>query len=96
MTNLFESGKLTIYGDSWRVSARRAFNDGEKNAVSKATVVNSEYGYSVCFMLKRGGKSYIPLSNTSSLGVGDEVDMNTAQLLTLSREGDNDIMRVDA
>ncbi len=87
---------LPIYGGSWKVVDSRKFDQEEIDAVSKAEVVASEYGNSVCFFMAAGGKTYIPLSNQSSLSVGDSVDMNTAKILTLHRDGDGDITRIDA
>ena len=75
--------------------ARRNFDAEEIAAVRKAEVVSSQYGSSVCFFMKSGGQTYIPLSNQSSLAVGDDVDLSKAKLLTLHRDGDGNIMRVD-
>lgn len=86
---------LTVYGGSWNVVASRNFDAEEIAAVRKAEVVSSQYGSSVCFFMKSGGQTYIPLSNQSSLAVGDDVDLSKAKLLTLHRDGDGDIMRVD-
>ena len=44
--------------------------------------------------MQGGGITFIPLSNDSTLGVGDSVDLSKAQLLTLSKEGEADINRV--
>ena len=90
--NVFDG--LQVYGGSWNVVNSRSFDEEEIAAVSKAEVVSSQYGSSVCFFMKSGGQSYIPLSNTSDLCVGDTVDMTKAKLLTLHRDGDGDIMRV--
>lgn len=90
--NIFSS--LRVYAGKWMQKASRAFSQEEIDAVQSATVVDSQYGSSVCFLMKAGGTTFIPLSNTSSLAVGDTVDLNKAQLLTLGREGDKDIYRV--
>lgn len=94
MANVFDS--LQKYGESWRVVASRNFSEEEKGAVKSAQVVTSEYGNSVCFFMKSGGQTYIPLSNQSTLSPGDTVDLNSAKLLTLHRDGSGDITRVDA
>lgn len=91
--NIFNS--LQKYAGKWAVSSLRAFSAEEKAAVASATVVDSQYGCSVCFYMNGGGKTFIPLSNTSSLGVGDSVDLDKAKLLTLSKEGEADINRVE-
>jgi hypothetical protein len=64
--------------------------------VKKAEVVSSDYGKSVCFFMHSGGQTYIPLSNQSTLGVGDSVDLGKAKVLTLHRDGSDDITRIDA
>ena len=92
--NIFSG--LQVYGGSWNVTDTRAFTPDEIAAVSKAQVVASEYGNSVCFFMVGGGQTYIPLSNTSSLSVGDEVDLSSAKVLTLHRDGSEDINRIEA
>lgn len=91
--NIFNA--IKVYAGKWQVKDSRAFSQEEIDAVAKASVVDSQYGLSVCFFLKSGGQSFIPLSSTSSLNVGDAVNLSAAKLLTLSREGDSDIMRVE-
>lgn len=86
---------LQVYAGKWNVVSSREFNDEEKAAVKRAEVVASEYGNSVCFFMHSGGQTYIPLSNQSTLGIGDEVDLNKAKLLKLHRDGSNDITRID-
>lgn len=87
---------LQVYGGSWNVINTRSFDAEEIAAVSKAQVVSSEYGKSVCFFMKGGGQTYIPLSNQSSLEVGDDVDLTAAKVLTLHRDGNENINRIDA
>ena len=92
--NIFSS--LRVYAGKWAVKATRVFSQEEIDAVDTASVVDSQYGMSVCFFMKSGGQTFIPLSNTSSLNVGDTVDLANAKLLTLGREGEADIFRVEA
>lgn len=92
--NIFND--LRVYADKWAVKAKRAFSQEEINAVNNAQVVDSQYGMSVCFFMASGGQTFIPLSNTSSLAVGDAVDLSKASLLTLGRAGEADIYRVEA
>ena len=92
--NIFSS--LRVYSGKWEVKASRSFSQDEIDAVDYATVVDSQYGNSVCFFMKSGGQTFIPLSTNSALGLGDEVDLSKAQLLTLQRPGDADIYRVEA
>ena len=92
--NIFQN--LRVYAGKWQVKASRAFSPEEVDAVERASVVDSQYGSSVCFFMKSGGQTFIPLSTNSSLALGDDVDLTKAKLLTLSREGDADIYRVEA
>lgn len=87
---------LQVYGGSWNVTNSRGFEAEEIAAVKRAEVVSSEYGKSVCFFMHSGGQTYIPLSNQSTLGIGDEVDLTKAKVLTLHRDGSDDINRIDA
>ena len=90
--NIFDS--LQMYAGKWSVRSSRKFTNEEKAMVSEARVVSSQYGNSVCFFMKNGQQGFIPLSNDSLLRVGDSVDLEKADLLTLSRPGDADIQRV--
>ena len=90
--NIFSS--LRVYAGKWSLKETRSFTADEISAVESATVVDSQYGNSVCFHMSSGGMTFIPLSNDSSLGVGETVDLNKAKLLTLSKEGEADIFRV--
>ena len=92
--NIFSS--LRIYAGKWAVKASRGFNPEELEAISSATVVPSQYGSSVCFMMVGGGKTFIPLDQNSALGTGELVDLSKAELLTLTKEGEADIYRVKA
>lgn len=92
--NIFSS--LKTYAGKWAVKASRAFSSEEIDAVDHAAVVDSQYGNSVCFFMKAGGQTFIPLSTNSSLNIGDSVDLSKASLLTLERAGEADIYRVEA
>lgn len=92
--NVFDS--LRSYAASWSVKSSRGFQSEEIQAVKKAEVVPSDFGNSVCFTMVSGAKKYIPLDRDSTLSVGDSVDLSKVELLTLSREGSSDIIRVRA
>ena len=85
---------LRVYAGKWMLKSSRAFTQEEQDAVASATVVASQYGNSVCFMMKSGGQTYIPLDLSSSLGVGESVDLSKAELVTLCKDGEADINRV--
>lgn len=90
--NIFSG--LQLYGGNWKVANERSFKPEELSLVAKAEVVASEYGKSVCFFMKSGGQTYIPLSRDASIGVGESVDLSTAKILTLHRDGNDDITRI--
>lgn len=90
--NIFNS--LQVYAGKWSVKSTRAFDKEEIAAVKQAVVVPSQYGNSVMFTMIAGGQTYIPLSNDATAGVGEIIDLNKAQLLTLSKDGESDIVRV--
>lgn len=95
MENVF-GGSLQVYGENWQKVNERAFNAEEIAAVRSNSVVNSQYGKSVCFFLKGGGQSYIPVSKQGAdPALGSSIDLTTAKLVTLHREGDGDILRVE-
>lgn len=90
--NIFNS--LRVYAGKWNVTNTRSFTQEEIDGVGEACVVDSQYGMSVCFFMKSGGQTYIPLDQNSSKSIGEIIDLKTAKLLTLSREGEADIYRV--
>ena len=92
--NIFSA--LRVYAGKWSEKNVRAFAPEEVAAVEKAEVVESQYGFSVCFFMKGGGQSYIPLDQNSSLGIDAVVDLTKAKLVTLQRPGEDDIYRVRA
>jgi len=94
LMNIFST--LKSYAGNWSVKSLRSFDAEEISSVKSAEVVASQYGNSVCFIMKAGGQTYIPLSRDSELGVGDKVDLSKAQLVTLERPGEEDIVRVQA
>ena len=80
--------------NGWQVKSTRPFSSDEIAAVARAEVVSSQFGNSVCFFMNGGGKTYIPLCVNSTLTVGDELDLRTAKILTLSKIGEDDIIRI--
>jgi hypothetical protein len=90
--NIFST--LKTYAGKWSVKSERAFDAEEINAVKQAVVVPSQFGNSVMFTMIAGGQTYIPLSNDATVGVGEVIDLSKAQILTLSKDGESDIVRV--
>lgn len=92
--NIFSN--LQVYAGKWNFKSSRKFGAEEIAQVEKAEVVASQYGNSVCFFMKNGGQTYIPMSNDSSKKVGEMVDLASAELITLEKSGEADIVRVKA
>ena len=90
--NIFSN--LQVYAGKWAEKSRRNFSAEEINAVDSNVVVSSNYGLSVCFFMKSGGKTFIPLSTDATVGLGESVDLQKASLITLSKQGESDIIRV--
>ena len=87
-------GEIISSLEKWTITESRPFAPEEIAAVAKAEVVPSQYGKSVCFFMNSEKQTYIPLSEQSKLAIGDELDLKTAKLITLSRKGNDDIYRV--
>lgn len=90
--NIFSN--LQVYAGKWAEKSRRNFSAEEINAVDSNVVVSSNYGLSVCFFMKSGGQTFIPLSNDATVGLGESVDLQKASLITLGKQGESDIIRV--
>lgn len=90
--NIFSA--LRVYAGKWQVKETNSFSAEEIALVDRAEVVDSQYGQSVCFFMKAGGMTYIPLDQNSSKATGDTIDLSVAKLVTLSKQGEADIYRV--
>ena len=90
--NIFSS--LRIYAGKWSEKAVEAFTPEEIALVDKAEVVESNFGMSVCFFMRKGGQTYIPLDQNCSASIGDAVDLTKATVVTLQKQGEDDIYRV--
>lgn len=87
---------LRLYRGKWQVKSVDKFDANEAATIQSATVVPSEFGQSVCMTLKSGGSKYMPLSNTSrAVANGEEINVAECNVVTLGREGDDDIHRIE-
>lgn len=77
-----------VYGSKWNIVEKRRFNSEEKAMIESASIVDADYGLSVCFMMKGGGSTYISLGKESTGFVGQELDMDELYFLTLERKGE--------
>ena len=87
--NLFSS--LRVYGGKWAEKASRKFTQDELALVTKAQVVESQYGNSCCFFMANGTTMYVPMSTDAKSGVGDIVNLNEAEIVTLEKAGEKDM-----
>lgn len=78
---------LKQYGNNWRVIEERPFSKEEIEAIEKASIVKSNYGMSVSFLMKSGGKTFIPCERGMECLIGEDVDPQALILLTIEREG---------
>lgn len=87
--------KLRTYAGSWSEAGREKLSKAEVAQVESVEVVEGQYGLSMCFLMKAGGKKFIPLSRDSHLEEGDSVNIKSVEIITLGRDGDDDIYRAD-
>lgn len=80
--------------EMWKISNSRHFTNDEISAISSNRVVKSQYGLSVEFSMKKGGVIYIPLLDKNILSENAEINLQEAQILTLSKKGVKDIYRI--
>lgn len=80
--------------EMWRISNSRHLTNEEITAISSNRVVKSQYGLSVEFSMQKGGVIYIPLLDKNKLSENAEINLQEAQILTLSKEGEKDIYRI--
>lgn len=90
--SLFDN--LKAYGEKWSEKKSEKFTKEDLDLVDKAMVVDSMYGSSCCFFMKNGTTKYIPMSNDAKSEVGDIIDLSSAEIVTLQKQGEKDIMRI--
>lgn len=104
--SVFSSSIIKTYNmGSWEVTETEKLDAKEIKGIERIEVVTKEQEWgestSMCFFMKAAKDSkkkevkYIPLSRDSDLENGDLVDPKSVILLTLSKEGEDDIVRAD-
>ena len=81
-----------VYRGKWVETDRHEITSEDLEGYKSVSLVPSEYGMSICLCLKSGGYEYTPLSNRSKAMSGN---LKGATLVTLSRDGDDDIKRIE-
>jgi hypothetical protein len=91
--NIFEGLQV---GRPWQVRNRRFLTPWEYLQVVSATVVQSQFGYSVEFLLKNGENNWVPLSIKCYADdiEGTVIDPLDIEVLTLEQYGDT-IYRIE-
>jgi hypothetical protein len=82
-----------LYGGSWSVKSTESLLTVD-SSIKSGVVCEGKFGKQVCFMLDNGQTGYLGLSRDSKLEVGEEFPIATAKVLTLSKAGENDAIRV--
>lgn len=97
MAGIFDT--LKVYQGKWNVAKTTTIKEelGEKyELLDSLEVVPSEYGISVKFTFKGGYYQYIPVSTEcKTLEIGEQPNAENLVILTLHREGDDDIFRIN-
>lgn len=90
---------LKVYQGRWEVAKTTSVKEelGEKfTLLESLEIVPSEYGISVKFTFKGGYYQYIPVSTEcETLEIGEQPNVENLVILTLHREGDDDIFRIN-
>ena len=83
------------YAGKWSATKEVSLTKEELKEVKKVFIVSSDYGLSACFMFKGGSQRYVPVSNESDLSEGDEVKLDSIKVITLEKDGEAPIYRLD-
>lgn len=88
------SAKDKSYAGNWQIKSVEPMPQIDKDACQSAHVVESQYGLSVCFMMKAGNRFFKSLDTACDAKPGDAVNLDNVKVVILSRPGDADIMKV--
>ena len=89
--NIF--GTLKV-GTHYFIEKEMSFSQECIDSVSKAEVVDSTYGQSVCFFMHSGDKKYLPITG-GTYPEGMKVNMNTSTVCIVGNDvTDNKLLRV--
>lgn len=85
-----KKGKESPYMERFR----SPFYNVDKKLIKRVIVVDSEMGPTARFDMKNGRTIYFLFSDNATVSVGEELDINSLQIITLGRDGDPDITRL--
>ena len=86
---------LRSYAGKWSVKSSAKLSADESAQIRSITVQTSDYGLSACLMMNSGARKYVPVSRDSALAEGDTVDKASVSIITLEKDGEADIIRLD-
>lgn len=87
---------LRVYGHGkWQVKNVEKLSEEDVASIKSAEVCPSRFEgkASICLVLKSGGVSYLPVDQNCSCEIGQSVDPNSIEIVTLSAQGEPDAIR---
>ena len=82
------------YAGKWMIKSIEPMPQEDKDAVASAHVVTSQYGFSVCFLMKAGNMFFIPIDQNCNVSPGDAVNLDEIKVITFERPGNADITKI--
>ena len=86
---------LQEYGGAYQVAKQAKLSNEDLASLSKITVVNSDFGESMCFHTLAGTMKFVPLDKDSKLTAGQTVDPQSVTIKQLEKPGFSSILRAD-
>lgn len=89
------------YGGQWSIKDSRPLNESERKMFTKAHVQDFTHedgniSLSICFTMVNGRKTYVPTHDSHcKYGIGEEVPMDEIKVVTLQKDGEADITRLN-
>jgi len=85
---------IKLYAGKYEVAEERPFTQSELEDIDAAATVASTWGTSVCLFLKSGYQAFIPLSDDSTVGPGQDIDPAKCVLLLLKKRNAADCRKI--
>lgn len=93
MSNIFST--LKKYEQSWKEVNNQKFDEDDLKMIISGKVVEGDYGLSAQLNLADGGCYYISLDEINSTAkLGDDIDLAKCHIVTLAKEGHDNIIRI--
>ena len=86
---------LRTYAGKWSVKSSDKLSAEESAQIRSITIQESDYGLSACLLMNSGTRKYVPVSRDSDLAEGDTVVKESVSIITLEKDGEADIFRLD-